>query len=188
MPRSPSAIQLGIIAARLRPLDLAALLIGLAPSAAQAIEQPQLAACLSTADLVQRLACYDGLDRAPAPAPMPTAASSPAPTALPSSSGAGDYPIVELIDLKVDRDRLVGRGVTTAGRLNVSGQIGFLRNQGIDNTPLHVSISRLPTEAQKEVRARCSSACSATIRGKVVHVPLGLGLTAEEVTIQTTTP
>ena len=46
---------------------VAALALTLAPSAAQAVELPQLAACLSTAVLVQRLACYDGFGRAPLP-------------------------------------------------------------------------------------------------------------------------
>ena len=162
----------------------AGLALTLATGAARAVEQAQVAACTGTADVMRRLACYDDLVRVPLPAAEPNLAS----VALPRTRETLDYPTVDLLDLRVDRDQLIGRGVTTAGRLNVSGQLGFLRSQGIDNTPLFVSIARLPAETQREIRARCGSACSATLRGKIVHVTLGIGLAAEDVSIRPSTP
>lgn len=143
---------------------------------AWAVDQAQLARCLAMTELKPRLACYDGLGRASVPDQPDTPA------------GAAKYPIISLLDLKVDRERLLGRGVITSGRLNVQGQMILLRMRDADNTPLNVSIDRLTSEKQREVRVRCTPSCIAAIKGKVVHVAFGIGLAAEKVGFEKDTP
>ena len=137
---------------------------------ALAVDQAQVAGCLGTADLKLRLACYDALVPAPA-----------APAA--SVDDRDDYVVVTLPELKANKEKLLGDGVATSGRLYVQGQLAFLREQGIDAAPVPVSITRLSKDEQREVRTRCpsSSACNVFVEGKVVHVSLGIGIAIEDV-------
>lgn len=150
---------------------LAGFLLWMQAAPALAVDQAQLDACLANADVKLRLACYDAIGRAPT-----------------AAAGTAEYPVVSLLDLKLDKDKLLGRGVMTSGRLTVLGQLVFLRTNATDNTPLPIGLTRLTAEQQREVQTRCAPACIAQIKGKVVHVSLGVGVAAEAVTVSAQTP
>lgn len=143
----------------------------LAGASALAVDPRELAACRPVTDLIPRLACYDGLGQAQSAA---VAEAAPARVI---------YAYVSLPDLKADKESLFKTAVTTFGRLQVQGPLVFLRTLELDNAPLSVSIARLPSEQQKLIKARCTSPCPATVKGKVLHVALGFGLVAEEIVI-----
>lgn len=109
--------------------------------------------------------------------------------AAPTASGGTDaYTPVELVNLKLDRDKLLGRSVVTQGRLNILGQLVLLRTESVDNNPLPINLARLSSERQREIRARCTPQCRAYIAGKVGHVAFGIGLAAERIRVQAGEP
>lgn len=95
---------------------------------------------------------------------------------------SGGYAPMDLADLKVDKDQLVGRKVETKGQFTMMGDIGLLADGAFDTTPVFVTVDRLPRDQRKRVND-CGAAlgCSLTIRATVGRTALGVGLRAENV-------
>ncbi|QFU16568.1 hypothetical protein [Microvirga thermotolerans] len=138
-------------------------------SASKADTTVELARCRAIGDSLQRLNCYDGL--APQQPPEPRAAES-------------GYTKTDLTDLKVDREKMKGRSVEVAGRLQLVGEMLMLGSGDFDANPLFVEFKEVPRDQRRRVVEDCNLGCRATVRGKIGSVMFQTGVIAETIVLR----
>ena len=90
---------------------------------------------------------------------------------------------IDLIDLKLDIDKMSGKSVTVHGTITVLGDFAMLGEGGFDSTPIPVEIGKLSREDRKKVLQNCEMQCGVTITGKVGSVMLQKGIVAQSVVL-----
>lgn len=129
--------------------------------------------CATTKDDRQRLSCYDSIG------------AKFAKQYQQSQSNKGSYSPIQLADLKTDLKQLIGKKVSTTGKLQVMGglEMVFLKTDELDMAPVSVTGEALPRDDRKKLLNGCQVVlCKANVSGTVKKGPLGPQLVAEQVT------
>lgn len=125
--------------------------------------------CSAISDDATRLACFDKLsDKRPAA----------------TASGKADYREVDLSDLKVDKEHMIGERIRVRAQIQIMGDMGFLKSEMMDMTPLYFTFNRLPREQRKAIIEHCTVPCDAIVYGRVANAPLGITVVGENTELQ----
>lgn len=90
---------------------------------------------------------------------------------------------IDLIDLKLDIDKMSGKAVTVHGTISILGDFAMLGEGGFDSTPIPVEIGKLSRDDRKKILQNCEMQCGVTITGKVGSVMLQKGIVAQSVVL-----
>lgn len=100
-----------------------------------------------------------------------------------STKAAEDKGSIDLIDLKLDIDKMSGKSVTVHGTISILGDFAMLGEGGFDSTPIPVEIGKLPRADRKKLLQNCEMQCGVTISGKVGSVMLQKGIVAQTIVL-----
>ena len=126
--------------------------------------QDALLDCAGISSDADRLACFDSI--------VETMSS-------PVNDAEDECPNIDLIDLKLDAEKLMGECVTTEGQLMSLGEMVMLSDGLMDMTPVTVEISALSRTERKMV-LECTQ-CRLVVRGTVSTTIFGDGLIASQI-------
>ncbi len=115
-------------------------------------------------------------------ASLATTARQSAAIQIAAESGAAGAPLsLDLAELERKRATLVGRLVSTSGRLAIMGVMGLLATGDMDSDALFVELSGLPPEAQQRLRSCGPRGCRVTVSGRIADFGrYGVGLKVDE--------
>lgn len=87
---------------------------------------------------------------------------------------------VDVVDLKLDIDNMLGQEVTVEGNVTVMGDMASISDPlvAFDMSPVMLSIEELSREDRKFLLTQCSPTCKATITGKIGMVLFQPGVIA----------
>lgn len=115
----------------------------------------------------------------PAPATTPDA-NQPTETSGQVAAPAKDpsYQDIDLTDLKLDKETLVGRRVRVSGLYQQMGDQGIIASELGDMTPIWLDISNVPRDQRKDLLDCPNRQCTFTFEGVVTRFPLGIEVVA----------
>jgi hypothetical protein len=112
------------------------------------------------------------------PPPLPTPRPDFMVQAKPST-----YRQIDVDDLKVDKNQMIGRKVSVSGLVQVLGETAMLKSGLMDMSPIFVDISSLPRSDRKTLLSGCNMGCQVSIDGHVGKTMMQTGIIAESITI-----
>ena len=93
----------------------------------------------------------------------------------------GSYQRMDLDDLKIDIESLMGKKIQVKAIGQLFGEMFFIKKDMMDMSPITVDIKNLPREQKKYVIQNCGTGAEITVYGTVSKVMFQNGLIAEKI-------
>jgi len=93
----------------------------------------------------------------------------------------GSYQRMDLGDLKIDIESLMGKKIQVKAIGQLFGEMFFIKKDMMDMSPITVDIKNLPREQKKYVIQNCGTGAEITVYGTVSKVMFQNGLIAEKI-------